>query len=57
MDASEAVELALEIGASTLVPYHWDGFSGNTVSPGSVVDLAAGRIHVVVPARDQELAP
>ena len=57
MDASEAVELALEIGASTLVPYHWDGFSGNTVSPGSVVDLAAGRIHVVVPARDRELAP
>ena len=57
MDAAEAVELALEIGASTLVPYHWDGFSGNTVSPGSVVDLAAGRIHVVVPARDRELAP
>ncbi len=57
MDASEAVELALEIGASTLVPYHWDGFAGNTVSPGSVVDLAAGRIHVVVPARDRELAP
>jgi L-ascorbate metabolism protein UlaG (beta-lactamase superfamily) len=26
MAAGEAVELALTIGASTLVPYHWDGF-------------------------------
>jgi L-ascorbate 6-phosphate lactonase len=56
MDASEAVALALEIGASTLVPYHWDGFAGNTVPPGSVVDAAAGRINVVVPARDRGLA-
>ena len=56
MDASEAVELALEIGAPTIVPYHWDGFAGNTVPPGSVVDAAAGRINVVVPARDRELA-
>jgi L-ascorbate metabolism protein UlaG (beta-lactamase superfamily) len=56
MSASEAVELALEIGASTVVPYHWDGFAGNTVPPGSVVDAAAGRINVVVPARDRELA-
>jgi L-ascorbate metabolism protein UlaG (beta-lactamase superfamily) len=56
MDASEAVELALEIGAPTVVPYHWDGFEGNTVPPGSVVDAAAGRINVVVPARDRELA-
>jgi L-ascorbate metabolism protein UlaG (beta-lactamase superfamily) len=55
MDASEAVELALEIGAPTVVPYHWDGFAGNTVPPGSVVDAAAGRINVVVPARDREL--
>ena len=51
MDAAEAAELALAIGASTLVPYHWDGFVGNTVPPGSVVDAAAGRLHVVVPAR------
>jgi L-ascorbate metabolism protein UlaG (beta-lactamase superfamily) len=56
MDASEAVELALEIGAPTVVPYHWDGFAGNTVLPGAVVDAAAGRINVVVPARDRELA-
>ena len=51
MDAAEAAELALEIGASRLVPYHWDGFRGNTVSPGTVVDAAAGRLHVAVPAR------
>ena len=42
--------------APTVVPYHWDGFAGNTVPPGSVVDAAAGRINVVVPARDGELA-
>ena len=34
MDAAEAVELALDIRATRLVPYHWDGFSGNTVAPG-----------------------
>ncbi len=51
MDAAEAVELAVAIGSSTLVPYHWDGFAGNTVSPGATADLAAGRLHVVVPSR------
>jgi len=51
LDAEEAVELALAIGASTLVPYHWDGFVGNTASPGEAVDIAAARLHVVVPAR------
>jgi len=51
MDAAEAVELALAIGASTLVPYHWDGFVGNTASPGAAVDVAGARLHVVVPAR------
>ena len=51
MDAAEAAELALDLGASRLVPYHWDGFRGNTVPPGTVVDAAAGRLHVVVPAR------
>jgi L-ascorbate 6-phosphate lactonase len=50
MDAREAVELALSIGASRLVPYHWDGYAGNTVPPGSAADAAAGRLHVVVPA-------
>ena len=33
MDAREAVELALAIGATLLVPIHWDGFAGNTVPP------------------------
>jgi L-ascorbate 6-phosphate lactonase len=51
MDAGEAVELALAIGATRLLPYHWDGYAGNTVSPGTVVDAAAARIEVVVPAR------
>ena len=51
MDAGEAVELALAIGATRLLPYHWDGYAGNTVAPGTVVDAAAARIEVVVPAR------
>jgi L-ascorbate metabolism protein UlaG (beta-lactamase superfamily) len=55
MSAAEAVELALEIGASSVVPYHWDGFAGNTVSPGTVVDAAGARLHVHVPARFEKL--
>jgi L-ascorbate metabolism protein UlaG (beta-lactamase superfamily) len=55
MDAAEAVELALDIRATRLVPYHWDGFSGNTVAPGTVVDAAAARLHVIVPARFETL--
>jgi L-ascorbate 6-phosphate lactonase len=51
MDAGEAVELALAIGATRLIPYHWDGYAGNTVQPGTVVDAAGARIQVVVPAR------
>jgi L-ascorbate 6-phosphate lactonase len=51
MSADEAVQLALELGSQQLVPYHWDGFAGNTVPPGTVVDAAAARIHVTLPAR------
>jgi L-ascorbate metabolism protein UlaG (beta-lactamase superfamily) len=51
MDAAEAVELALRAGASVLVPYHWDGFAGNTVPPGTAADAAAGRLTVLVPER------
>jgi len=51
MDAAEAVELALEVGARTLVPLHWDGFAGNTVPPGSAVEAAAAQLHVLVPGR------
>jgi L-ascorbate metabolism protein UlaG (beta-lactamase superfamily) len=50
MNAVEAVELALAIGATRVVAYHWDGFAGNTAPPGAVADAAAGRIHVVLPA-------
>ena len=53
MDAAEAVELALAVGARTLVPYHWDGFAGNTVQPETAVDAADGRLDVVVPERFQ----
>ena len=55
MDPAEAVELALDVRAARLVPYHWDGFYGNTVPPGTVVDAAAARLHVVVPARFEML--
>ena len=55
MDASEAVELALAVSAHLLVPIHWDGFRGNTVPPGSAVDAADGRLHVLVPARGRAL--
>jgi L-ascorbate metabolism protein UlaG (beta-lactamase superfamily) len=51
MSFREAVELATQIGASTLVPIHWDLFSGNTESPGHCVDEAVERdaeLHVVV---------
>jgi L-ascorbate metabolism protein UlaG (beta-lactamase superfamily) len=51
MDAAEAVALAEAVGAKVLVPMHWDGFAGNTVPPGSAVDAAGGRLHVLVPAR------
>lgn len=51
MDAAEAVEMAVSIGVSRLVPLHWDGFAGNTVDPGPVADLAAGRLDVTVPTR------
>jgi L-ascorbate 6-phosphate lactonase len=55
MNAVEAVELALALPASRLVAYHWDGFAGNTAPPGAVADSAAGRVHVVVPARFEPL--
>jgi L-ascorbate metabolism protein UlaG (beta-lactamase superfamily) len=51
LDAREAVELAAAIGARILVPYHWDGFAGNTERAGRAAEeaaaLAAG-VHVVV---------
>ena len=40
MGPRDAVILATEIGATILVPYHWDLFRGNTEWPGRVVDDA-----------------
>jgi L-ascorbate 6-phosphate lactonase len=53
MNVGEAVELARRLGAHTLVPYHWDGFAGNTERPGRVVDeaVAGGDLHVLCLAR------
>jgi L-ascorbate 6-phosphate lactonase len=53
LNVREAVELARRLGAHTLVPYHWDGFAGNTEKPGRVVDEAVvvGNLHVLCLAR------
>jgi L-ascorbate 6-phosphate lactonase len=51
MSFREAVELATQIRASTLVPLHWDMFDGNTEWPGRSVDEAVAanaELHVVV---------
>jgi L-ascorbate metabolism protein UlaG (beta-lactamase superfamily) len=50
MGPRDAVALATEIGASILVPYHWDLFRGNTEWPGRVVDdavEAGAPLHVL----------
>jgi L-ascorbate metabolism protein UlaG (beta-lactamase superfamily) len=41
LDARDAVALAVHIGASVLVPIHWDLFEGNTEQPGRAADEAA----------------
>ena len=41
MDTRDAVALATRIGASVLVPIHWDLFEGNTEHPGRAADEAA----------------
>jgi L-ascorbate 6-phosphate lactonase len=52
MDAREAISFARRIGAQCVVPYHWDGFEGNTVHPGTAADAAVGEgPHVLVLAR------
>jgi L-ascorbate 6-phosphate lactonase len=58
MDAREAVQFAVEIGARILIPMHWDLFKSNAVRPASVVDEAMSfghALHVVVPARNVPL--
>jgi len=60
MDARDAVALATEIGASMLVPIHWDLFPANSEWPGLAVDAAveAGApLHVVTLRRGVPWAP
>jgi L-ascorbate 6-phosphate lactonase len=50
LSVREAVQFAVRIGATVLVPTHWDGFAGNTERPASAVDeaVAIGSLHVLV---------
>jgi L-ascorbate 6-phosphate lactonase len=48
MSAGEAAELVLASGATHAVPYHWDGFEGNTVAPGAFFDALAGTAATAV---------
>jgi L-ascorbate 6-phosphate lactonase len=60
MGTRDAVALATEIGASVLVPYHWDLFRGNTEWPGRVVDDAVeaeAPLHVFTLRRGVPWAP
>lgn len=50
MDFRDAVELSVRIGASILVPIHWDLFEANGERPGRAVDEAAASgaaLHVL----------
>jgi L-ascorbate 6-phosphate lactonase len=60
MGTRDAVALATELGASILVPYHWDLFRGNTEWPGRVVDDAVeaeAPLHVLTLRRGVPWAP
>jgi L-ascorbate metabolism protein UlaG (beta-lactamase superfamily) len=54
LDFREAVALARHVGATTLVPIHWDLFAANGERPGAAVDEAAesgAALHVVTLCR------
>ncbi len=52
MTSREAVDFAVSVGASTLVPLHYDAVIGNTSDVGEVARAAQGQpLHVVIPAR------
>ena len=51
MDAAEAVELAVAIGRRRSFPTTGTASRETRCSPGATADLAAGRLHVVVPSR------
>jgi len=56
LDEEEAVDLASAIGASVLVPIHWDMFAENPGDPASVVRLATRRhpdVAVLMPSRER----
>jgi L-ascorbate 6-phosphate lactonase len=60
MGPRDAVALAAEVGATILVPYHWDLFRGNTEWPGTVSDAAAeadAPLHVFTLRRGVPWAP
>jgi L-ascorbate metabolism protein UlaG (beta-lactamase superfamily) len=60
MDARDAVALAAEVGATVLVPIHWDLFEGNTEWPGRAADIAAesgAPLHVLTLSRGVPWAP
>jgi L-ascorbate metabolism protein UlaG (beta-lactamase superfamily) len=54
LDVKDAVALAAHIGATILVPCHWDLFEGNTERAGATADEAftvGAPVHVVTLAR------
>jgi L-ascorbate 6-phosphate lactonase len=54
LDAREAVEMAVRIGARTLIPMHYDMVRGNTVRLGTVADAVQESnedLHLMIPAR------
>jgi L-ascorbate metabolism protein UlaG (beta-lactamase superfamily) len=56
MDEREAAELPHAVGASVLVPMHWDMFYFNRGSPGRLRREVANRfseLWVVLPAREK----
>jgi L-ascorbate 6-phosphate lactonase len=56
----DAVALATQIGARTLIPMHWDLMKGNTERAGAAADAAAetgAPVHVVTLSRGLPWAP
>jgi L-ascorbate 6-phosphate lactonase len=59
LDARDAVALAVHVGASILVPIHWDLFAGNTERAGAAADAAAeagAAVHVMTLGRERPWA-
>jgi L-ascorbate 6-phosphate lactonase len=59
LGARDAVELAVHVGASILVPIHWDLFEGNTERAGAAADAAdeiGAPLHVMTLRRERPWA-